>query len=154
MDELYPVFYGDTQIGKVQVLHQGLYAVFQAHARLPEGEIYRLWAVWDGGELNLGVMTPEEEGFSLRTRRAAKHLGAENLRFAARGRQEFQPEPKEQSQPPREAREEPKKEPQAPEGEYRFVPIVPEEPFAYISRLKDSFLATQNGQQGILLPKE
>ena len=27
-----------------------------------------------------------------------------------------------------------------------FVPIISEEPFAYISRLKDSFLVIQNGQ--------
>ena len=33
----------------------------------------------------------------------------------------------------------------------KFVPIYPEEPFAYISRLKDAFLISRNGQAGILL---
>ena len=35
----------------------------------------------------------------------------------------------------------------------QFVPISPEEPFAYISRLKESFLTSQNGQPGIQLEK-
>ena len=34
-----------------------------------------------------------------------------------------------------------------------FVPISPEEPFAYISRLKKSFLVYKNGQVGILIDK-
>ncbi len=32
-----------------------------------------------------------------------------------------------------------------------FVPLRPEEPFAYLSRLENAYLATQNGQPGVVL---
>jgi 5S rRNA maturation endonuclease (ribonuclease M5) len=34
-----------------------------------------------------------------------------------------------------------------------FIPIRPEEPFSYISRLKESFLDCQNGEPGIRIEK-
>ena len=37
--------------------------------------------------------------------------------------------------------------------EETFVPIIPEEPFSYLSRLKNAFLVKQAGKIGIILPK-
>ena len=36
----------------------------------------------------------------------------------------------------------------------RFVPIYPEEPFSYISRLKDAYLARQGEQLGAVIRTE
>lgn len=36
----------------------------------------------------------------------------------------------------------------------RFIPIKPEEPFAYIERLKDAYLVRQDGQVGIIIKEE
>ena len=33
-----------------------------------------------------------------------------------------------------------------------FVPISPEEPFAYISRLKDAYFERRYGQAGVVIP--
>ena len=38
-------------------------------------------------------------------------------------------------------------------GGGKFVPVYPEEPFAYMSRLKGAFLEIRNGQMGINLPE-
>ena len=34
-----------------------------------------------------------------------------------------------------------------------FIPIRPEEPFAYIARIKESFLILKDGQPGICIDK-
>ena len=39
----------------------------------------------------------------------------------------------------------------APEETVYPDPIYPEEPFSYIARLKDAFLARQNGQIGVVI---
>ena len=36
----------------------------------------------------------------------------------------------------------------------QFVPITPEEPFAYLSRLKDAFLEIQEGKKGASIPQQ
>ena len=39
----------------------------------------------------------------------------------------------------------------AAEEQGKFIPIYPEEPFAYITRLKTAFLVRQNGQVGMIV---
>ena len=33
----------------------------------------------------------------------------------------------------------------------KYVPVYPEEPFSYMSRLKDAYLERRNGQLGIVI---
>lgn len=74
---------------------------------------------------NLGIVVPMDGGFGLDTSLAAKKLG--------QGKPEFQLVPKHEI------------------SKERFVPIYPEEPFAYIAKLKESFLIRKNGALGILI---
>ena len=113
---------GGKAVGKVQVLRQGLYDTFHCRCRL-SGEIpLRLIARCGERQEDLGVLVPMEGGFGLDTRRPAKRLGEGNIQF----------------------RLEAKHDPAQPQ----FVPISPEEPFAYLQRLKDAYLETKNGQKG------
>ncbi len=77
---------------------------------------------------NLGILMPRGDGFCLECRVAAKKCGGEIPTF--------------QAMPSRE------------ELSGQFIPISPEEPFAYIRRLKEAFFQRRYGQAGIVLPKK
>lgn len=124
----YDVFFGTRQSGRVQVRRQGLYYRFTCRCRLSGEVVCRLYVSCGGKRENLGVLVPMDGGFGLDTQIPVKRLGE--------GEPVFTLIPKHNS----------------PSG--RFVPIVPEEPFAYIERLKTSFLVRKYGQMGILIEDE
>ena len=126
MLQQYPVFFGKDQVGKVQVLRDGLYSRFICRCCLSGDIMCRLHVRAGGGWISLGVVVPVDSGFGLDTKLPAKRLGKEEPEFLLLP-----------------AAQRP--------AEDSFAPICPEEPFAYISRLKHSFLVKQAGQIGILL---
>lgn len=89
--------------------------------------MYRLIVSCGTKRENLGILIPQGESFILDKRLPVKRIGNGELSFSLI----------------------PKKE--SVSG--TFVPISPEEPFTYISRLKKSFLIYRNGQPGILIDK-
>lgn len=107
-------------IGQVNISRQGLYYVFHCRCRLPENQNVRLLARCGEKEEDLGVLVPMDGGFGLDTRRPVKRLGEGTVTFALAGK----------PRPP------------------RFAPICPEEPFAYLQRLKDAYLEIRDGQPG------
>lgn len=128
MEGDYAVYFGNQQTGKVQVQRQGLYYRFFCRCSLSGGVVCRLNMVCGGKQENLGVVVPVGEGFGLDTRIPAKRLGE--------GEPEFFLVPRHDR------------------GDGTFVPLRPEEPFAYIRRLKEAYLACHEGQLGVMLPPE
>lgn len=125
MEGNYSVFFGNSQCGKVSVQRQGLYWRFQCRCRLSSEILCRLQVDCGGVQENLGILVPMDGGFGLDKKIPVKRLGEgiPSFRIAPSG-----------------------------EGARReFVPICPEEPFAYITRLKESYLVRRNGQAGILI---
>lgn len=116
-------------MGKVQVERQGLY--YRIHCRCQmTGEIMCcLQAQCGDRQENLGVVVPMDGGFGLDTRLPVKRLGEGELSFTLTP-----------------------KNGQAQKG--TFIPLAPEEPFAYISRLKDAFLERQGNVLGVVIPEE
>ena len=114
-------------MGKAQVLRQGLYYAFRCRCRLPEGEVFRLCVTCGERKENLGVVIPMDGGFGLDTKIPVKRLGEGSMEFRLLSKRTS--------------------------SEGVFVPICPEEPFQYISRLKESFLIRKNGQLGIKVEK-
>lgn len=125
LEHTYAVTLYGKQTGSVSVRKQGLYYHFSCTCALTGGIIYRLMASCGTVRENLGILVPKEESFILDTKLPAKKLGEGELSFYLV----------------------PKRE--EPSG--IFIPIYPEEPFAYISRLKNSFLVMQNKQAGICI---
>lgn len=109
--------------GKVTVSRQGLYYKIRCRCILPSEDIFRLQAACGIRRENLGVLVPVQDRFGLDTRIPVKQLGEGELAFTVISKR------------------------QPVQG--NFVPILDEEPFAYISRLKKSFLEIKNGQVGI-----
>ena len=121
----YEVFFGNQQAGKVQVTRQGLYYRFVCRCKLTGDMVCRLYVSCGGQRENLGVVVPVGEGFGLDTRQSVKRFRAGEPSFSLVPKNEM--------------------------ASGQFVPIVPEEPFAYIERLKTSFLVKKYGHMGILL---
>ena len=106
---------------------QGLYYSFHCRCELMKGCIYRLMVTCGSVRENLGILVPEDGSFKLDTRKPVKMIGEGDLRFFLHTKEE--------------------------QNTVTFVPIFPEEPFAYISRLKESFLMLRDSQPGIVLNK-
>lgn len=121
----YEIQLGRDVIGKANVTRQGLYYHFSCRCRLSGDVIYRLSVSCGGHHENLGVLVPMGSEFGLDTKLAVKRLGEGAFRFQAL--------PKHQ------------------QTTGRFIPIHPEEPFTYITRLQDSFLEIRDGQVGVVL---
>ena len=116
---------GDEAVGKVRVVRQGLYYCFSCRCRISGEIICRVIVSCGGKTENLGVLVPMGTEFGLEKRVAVKKLGTGSLRFRAA--------PKHTA---------------AMEG---FVPIYPDEPFSYITRLQNAFLEIRNEQIGVVL---
>ena len=123
MERYYSVSGNGTQEGKVLVKQQGLYYDFSCRCRLSGDVMYRLQVTCGSVHENLGILVPKDGCFVLHTKIPVKRLGTGDMFFTLLPKQESVSE--------------------------TFVPIHPEEPFAYISRLKRSFLQYKDGQPGI-----
>ncbi len=121
----YDIRMGRDVIGKANVERQGLYYHFSCRCRLSGAVIYRVMVTCDGHSENLGVLMPMGDVFGLEKKLAVSRLGVGVFRFQAM--------PKHQ------------------QSIGQFVPIRPEEPFAYITRLQDAFLEIREGQVGVVI---
>ena len=121
----YEVSFGKEQVGKVQVCREGLYYRFCCRCRLSGDVVCRLAVRCGEKEENLGVLVPMGTGFGLEKRVPVKHLGEGEMEFYLM--------------------------PRHTGASGKFIPICPEEPFAYLARLKDAFLTRQNGQTGVII---
>lgn len=118
---------GGKSVGKLQLERQGLYYRVTCRCNLSGEVMYRLEASGEKGRTNLGILIPCESGFGLETRFPVSRIGERKLDFTLQPRHDSL-------------------------GNRKFVPISPEEPFAYLSRLKDAFLEIQQGQMGASIP--
>lgn len=109
----------------MQIQKQGLYYRFLCRCRLSGDMLYRLLVSCGGKQEDLGILVPVNDGFGLDRKIPAKRLGEGTPEFRIMRNRE--------------------------EVEGNFIPIFPEEPFAYLTRLKESYLVRRNGQAGILV---
>lgn len=127
MEGNYGVYFGNDQVGKVQVLRQGLYYRFHCRCRLTGAVVCRLEVRCGQGRENLGVLVPMDGGFGLDTRIPVKRLTGDEPQFTVVPRHD--------------------------KAQGFFAPICPQEPFSYIENLKDGYLAKKNGQIGMMLER-
>ena len=128
MDGTYEILLGSKPVGTVTVYRQGLYYFFSARCRLSEEGVCRLQLTCGETQENLGVLVPMEGMFGLDKKLPVRRFGTEIPQFQVLTNYRKTGE--------------------------KFVPIYPEEPFAYMTRLKDAFLATRDGQVGIVLKND
>ena len=127
MDGTYEIMLGGESVGQAVVRRQGLYYRFSCRCDLSGEVIYRITVTCGGKSESLGIPVPKNGEFYLDTRHAASRLGEGEPKFAA--------------------------VPRRPDLGGMFVPISPEEPFRYLHRLENAFLARKDGQLGIVIPE-
>ena len=125
MDGTYEIMLGGEPVGQAVVRRQGLYYRFSCRCDLSGEVIYRITITCGGKSESLGIPVPKNGEFYLDTRLAASRLGEGEPKFAA--------------------------VPRRPDLGGMFVPISPEEPFRYLHRLENAFLARKDGQLGIVI---
>ncbi len=125
MEGTYTLTFGSREVGQVRVTREGLYYRFFCTCQLSGDVISRVFVTCGGKSESLGVLVPREGSFVLGTRLPVKRLGEGEPVFTVM--------------------------PNRPERAETFIPIKPEEPFTYLERLKDAYLARQNGEVGIVL---
>ena len=79
MKNEFAVFYGQTAVGKAEIIRQGLYYRISCRYRLPSNEICRLIIKWPGGWENAGIPVPEGDGFILVKKIPVKKLPDEDM---------------------------------------------------------------------------
>lgn len=125
MEGNYGVYFGNQLAGKVQVMRQGLYYRFICRCKLTGDVVCRLNVCCGKNQESLGVVVPENDGFGLDTKLPIKKIGEGKMDFFLIPKHEI--------------------------SQGNFVPIYPEEPFSYIARLKDAYLARKDGQVGVII---
>ncbi len=123
MEGNYAVYFGKEQVGKVQVLRQGLYYRFSCRCRLSGNVMYRLWIRCSSYRESLGIIIPMGEGFGLDRKIPVKRIGEGVPEFCLLPQRESIPQ--------------------------TFVSLSVDEPFEYLSQLKSAYLTRKNGQVGI-----
>lgn len=127
MEHCFAVSVCGKQVGKVMVQQQGLYYHFHCRCNISGDIIYRLIINCGNHQENLGILVPQESSFVLDKKIPVKKIGEGKMSFRLTSTQEHLTG--------------------------TFIPIRPEEPFAYIARIKESFLILKDGQPGICIDK-
>ena len=128
MEGTYEIMLAGESVGQATVRRQGLYWQFSCRCDRSGETVCRVRVTCGGREADLGILVPEDGQFRLVTRVAASKLGSGTPEFIC--------------------------QPRRPELQGKFIPLRPEEPFAYLHRLEDAFLARQNGQIGLMIPDQ
>ena len=127
MEGTYDIMLAGEPVGPATVRRQGLYWQFSCRCDLSGETVCRVRVTCGGQQTNLGILVPEGGKFVLNTKVAASKLGSGTPEFIC--------------------------QPRRPELQGKFIPLRPEEPFQYLHRLEDAFLARQNGELGIVIPE-
>ena len=128
MEGTYDVMLGTQKMGTVTVRGQGLYWQFSCRCPLSGEVMYHLTVQVGNSCEDLGILTPLDGQFGINTKLAMKRLEQGSPVFTLHAKRRGQ--------------------------SGLFVPVRPEEPFAYLHRLQEAYLFMQNQQMGILLPEE
>lgn len=81
MEEMFPVWMGDKQIGMVRISKIGLFYEVFCECSLPDTHIYRLHAQCALGARQLGILVPGDGMFTVRTKTCAAKMPLEGIRF-------------------------------------------------------------------------
>lgn len=125
MEMIYPVFLGNESIGEAKVTRQGLYYHIACRCTLSGEVVHRLVLKKDDKTENLGIPIPEGRFFTLTKKLPVSRVGEGTFRICAVPRQ--------------------------PQLDELFVPLNPDEPFAYVHRLNRAYLTRHEGQLGLVV---
>lgn len=126
--DLQDVIWCDKPVGEISVERSGLYHLVKCRCQLPYGPIYRLCAVSDGRDVDLGILVPQNGNFQLIKRLPIKLLGEGPFSFRVTDN--------------------------STKREEDFIPIDPIKPFECLSRISSGRFVKNNNISGIILQEQ
>ncbi len=124
----YKIMMHNTQVGTASITKQGLYWVINCCCQLPDNKMHRVCMKTEDAEIDMGILVPNDHCFYLIHRVAMKKAGKGEPQFFIKE--------------------------EIHEVAASFQPILQDEPFVAIERLKDSHLVVVEDQPGIMLDQE
>ena len=121
----YDIRRGGQVVGTATVEKQGLYYRIRCRCDISGEGMRRIVVTCGDAREDLGICVPTDGKFGLEKKLPCK-------RFTS-GTPDFLLLPK------------------YPDAKGKFVPVYPDEPFAYMARLKDAYLQIRDGQPGIVI---
>ena len=120
---IFEIKQGSAVIGQARVERQGLYYRIVCQCRPKETGMHRLTVCCGGKQEDLGTLIPMDGQFGLEKRIPVKRLGEGTPEFLLMCKNAVR--------------------------KVNFAPVYPEEPFAYMTRLKNAYLERKEGQLGL-----
>lgn len=133
MTRTHAVLWNGKQTGTVCLTKEGLYYRVQCSCKTVDKQIYRLAALCGDDPVRLGVLIPEGDEMMLQTKIPVKKLKGEDPQFQL------------------ECISSGKKQEDNRKSQGKFIPIYPDEPYSYLSKLKSSYLEIRKGEPGIVI---
>ena len=121
----YEICRGNDAVGTATVEKQGLYYRICCRCKVSGEGMRRIIVTCGKNREDLGICVPMDGDFGLERKIPCKRLGEGIPSFSLL--------------------------PKYPDAAGKFVPVYPEEPFAYMTRLKDAYLQVRDGQPGIVI---
>lgn len=121
----YDIYLGSAAVGEAVVEKRGLYYMISCRCRLSGETMHRIVVSCGDRREDLGICIPMGDQFGVEKKIPCKRLGE--------GIPKFLLLPKHRKQ------------------EGKFTPVYPEEPFAYMSKLKNAYLEIRDGQTGLVI---
>lgn len=125
MDFSKDIFLGSDVIGAARICREGLYYRFSCKCHLSGEVVFKIVADCGKETVNIGICVPKNGGFGLEKSVPVKMLGKQQFVLRA--------------------------VPNHLDTGGKFIPLRPEEPFAYIQRLQNSHLEKRGDTVGIVL---
>ena len=125
MTGIYEIYQGSQPIGTAEVFQEGLYFRFRCRCKLSGTVMHRISVCVNDVTYDLGIPVPKNDEFNLETRVPTKHFGKGDVKFSII--------------------------PHLRKSESKFYPISPEEPFAYLAKLRKAHMERRDDQIGIVL---
>lgn len=122
---IYDVKIGEVTVGKAKVEKQGLYYRFVCRCRLSGDTMHRLEVSCGGKQWDLGICVPVNGYFCVDKKLPRKQFPGDKPVFRL--------------------------VPKGGENRGKYVPVYPEEPFAYMAKLKNAYLEIRDGQAGLVI---
>ena len=121
----YRIRRGNETVGTATIEKQGLYYRICCRCKVSGEGIRRIVMTCGKSRHDLGICVPIDGAFGMDKRIPCKQIAA--------GEPEFLLLPK------------------YPGVQGKFIPVYPDEPFAYMTRLKDAYLQVRDGRPGIVI---
>ena len=121
----YDICRGNDVVGWATVEKQGLYYRICCRCKVSGEGMRRIVVTCGNAREDLGICVPTDGGFGLDRKIPCKRFGEGSPEFVLL--------------------------PKYPGMQGKFVPVYPDEPFAYMTRLKDAYLQIRDGQPGVVI---